>query len=90
MTAYAFKDGKDVLVVGERSGADQSQEDGGTMPVTFAGAGIGDVGAEGVDRQGAAGFPQERVELPVQNKLSLEAATQKLITKTRSRRMFRV
>ena len=85
-----LKMNEDVLVAGEQSGADQSEKDGGTMPVTSTGAGVGDVGAEDVDRQGAAGFPQEQVELPVQNKLSLEAATQKLITKTRSRRMFRV
>ena len=62
-----LKMNEDVLVAGEQSGADQSQEGGGTMLVTSTGAGVGDVGAEDVDHQGAAGFPQARIELPVQN-----------------------
>ena len=59
---------KDVLVAGEQNGAVQTQDDGGvpecscrrgTMPVTSAGTGVGEVGAEVVVHQGAAGFPQE-------------------------------
>ena len=34
------------FVAGEQSGADQTQKDGGTMPVTSAGAGVGDLIAE--------------------------------------------
>ena len=56
------------LLASPRTARDaQTQNDGRAMPVASAGAGVGDVGAENVDRQGAAGFPQERIELPVQN-----------------------
>ena len=56
MTAHALKMNEDVSVVGGQGGADRAQGGGGTS------AGTGDVGAEGVDPQGAAGLPEERVE----------------------------
>ena len=67
MMAYAFYDDEDVLVVGEPGGADQTQEDGGTKPVTTAGAGDGDVGAEDAGHRGAADFLRDKLELPAQN-----------------------
>ena len=67
MMAYAIYDDEDVLVVGKPGGADQTQRDGGTMPVTSAGAGDGDVGAEDADRRGAADFLRDELELPAQN-----------------------
>ena len=68
---------KDVLVAGEQHSVVQAQDDGGvpecscrrgTIPVTSDGTGVGDVRAEVVVLQGAAGFPQdwhERGEGPV-------------------------
>ena len=67
MMAYAFYDDEDVLVAGEQSGADQTQEDGGTIPVTSAAVGDGDVGAEDANRRGAADFLRDELELPAQN-----------------------
>ena len=40
------------VVVGGQSGADQSEDDGGTMPVTSSGADVGDDGAEDVASRG--------------------------------------
>ena len=37
------------------------------MPVTSAGVGDGDVGAEDADRRGAAEFLRVELELPAQN-----------------------
>ena len=55
------------VVIGGQSGADQSEDDGGTMPVTSSGAGVGDDGAEGGASRGLQASPgTSELKLPVQ------------------------
>ena len=62
MTAHALKMNGGVLVVGGQGGADRAQGDGGTILVTSVETGVGGVDAKGVDPQGAAGLPKERLK----------------------------
>ena len=67
MTAYVLKMSEDVRVSGEQGGVDRAQEGGGTMLVTSAGTGVGDVDAEGEGPQRLSAFPRNELKLPAQN-----------------------